>query len=250
MYADRILPWRHLKDSTSFAMPLDPVSLGILLLLTGLVFFLLVWGLPRLIYKTRSSRLLIPVPQDLNDNSNHNHAVLIVQSGGRVDYINATARQWLDVHDGEHPNLEVLARRIRPSDDFLKLCATEGQVRFSVNGRPMEAVSYQVPGLAASLLISMRRPDLATAQVGEVQEISNSAMKILTDLGKSVAASPDLDSTIQAILENLERLVPKDLLEIKIWKNENQTLIPYRMGSRPGSEPKLEKGVSSIRRGI
>ena len=69
-------------------------------------------------------------------------------------------------------------------------------------------------------------------------------MKILTDLGQSVAASPDLSATIQAILENLERLVPADLLEIKIWKNESQTLIPYRIGSGPGSEPELRKRSS------
>ena len=36
-------------------MSLDPVSLGMLLLLTGLVFFLLVWGLPRLFPGLRTS---------------------------------------------------------------------------------------------------------------------------------------------------------------------------------------------------
>ena len=224
-------------------MLLDPVSLGILFLLTGLVFFLLVWGLPRLFNRSRASRTLAAVPQGLNDNSAHSHAVLIVQSGGRVDYINSTARQWLDLNDGEQPNLETLAKRIRPSDDFLKLCSEEGQVRFSVNGRPMEAVSYQVPGLAESLLISMRRPDQVVVQGSEAQEISNSSLKILTDLGKEVAASPDLPTTIQVILENLERLVPSDVLEIKIWKSENQVLMPYRMGLRAGSEHKLEMGI-------
>jgi PAS domain S-box-containing protein len=224
-------------------MALDPVFLGILLLLTGLLFFLLVWGLPRLMNRSRPGHALVPISREYTDNSNQNHAVMIVQAGGRVDYINTTARRWLDLNDSEQPNLEVLARRIRPSDDFLKICTGEGQVRFSVNGRPMEAVSYQVPGLAESLLISMRRPDLATVQVGESEEISGSALKILTDLGTSVAASPNLDTTIRAILENLERLVPSDLLEIKIWKNENQTLIPYRMGSKPGAVQQLEKGV-------
>jgi hypothetical protein len=148
-------------------MSLDPVTLGILLLLTGLVFFLLVWGLPRLVSRSHPSHTFVPVYPNLIDISHHDHAVLIVQSGGRVDYANDTARQWLDLHDGEQPNLEVLARRIRPSEDFLKLCVGEGQVRFSVNGRPMEAVSYQIPGPAASLLISMRRPDITTAQAGD-----------------------------------------------------------------------------------
>ena len=88
---------------------------------------------------------------------------MIVQSGGRVNYINAMARQWLDLHEGEQPNLEVLARRIRPAEDFLKLCTAEGQMRFSVNGRPMEVVSYQVPGPIPALLVSLRRPDIASS---------------------------------------------------------------------------------------
>ncbi len=224
-------------------MPLDPVSLGIPLLLTGLIFIVLVMVLPRLISKTHPRRALAPVSMDPTEPSNHDHGVVIVQSGGRVDYINATARAWLDLKEGEQPNLEVLSRRIRPSDDFLKLCAGEGQVRFSVNGRPTDAVSYRVPGLSASLLISMRRPEGVLADGGATADLSNSALKILTDLGRSVAASPDLPSTIQAILENLERLIPADLLEIKIWKNETQTLVPYRIGSTGGSEQKLEMGL-------
>ena len=225
-------------------MPLDPVSLGILLLLTGLVFFLLVWGLPRLFPRLRTSRTPVTASQTLTDVSQHNHAVLVVQSGGRVDYINATARQWLDLHEGELPNLEVLARRIRPSDDFLKLCTAEGQVRFSVNGRPMEAVSYQVPGPSPALLISMRRPDIASAQAGEPKELSESALKILTDLSQSVAASLGLSAVIQVLLENVERLVPADVLEIKLWNAEGQTLVPYRIGSGPGSDQRLETGLS------
>ncbi len=231
-------------------MILDPVSLGILFLLTGAVFFALVLGLPWLLKKRRGDQTLIPIPQVESDISVHDHAVLIVQSGGRINYINSTGRRWLELHDSEQPNLETLAKRIRPSEDFLKLCTEEGQVRFSVNGRPMEAVSYHVPGLAESLLISMRRPDLASAEVWQSQEISNSALKILTDLGRAVAASPDLSTTIQVILDNLERLIPSDVLEIKLWKNENRVLIPYRMGLRAGSEHKLEKGMPQASTGF
>ena len=91
-------------------MSLNPVSLGMLLLLTGLVFFLLVWGLPRLFPKLHNSSILVIPPQNLADDSQHNHAVMVVQSGGRVNYVNAMARQWLGLHEGEQPNLEVLAR--------------------------------------------------------------------------------------------------------------------------------------------
>jgi PAS domain S-box-containing protein len=223
-------------------MTLDPVSLGMLLLLTGLVFFLLVWGLPRLFPRLRNSSIPVTPSQTFTNDSQHNHAVMLVQSGGRVNYVNAMARQWLDIHEGEQPNLEVLARRIRPMDDFLKLCTTEGQMRFSVNGRPLEAVSYHVPGAIPSLLVSLRRPDLASTQTGEFKQLSESTLKILTDLSQSVAASPGLSATIQALLENMERLLPADVLEIKLWNDGEETLIPYRLGSDPGQ--RLEKGLA------
>jgi PAS domain S-box-containing protein len=219
-------------------MTFTPVSLGLLLFLTGLIFLLLVWGLPRLFPRMRTNLVATNPLQDLRDTYQHNHAVLVVQSGGRVDYINSTAREWLDLHEGEQPSLEILARRIRPAEEFLKLCASEGQMRFSVNGRPMEAVSYQMPGAVPALLVSLRRPDLAIDEVGAVKELSESTLKILTGLSQSVAASLGLPATIQALLENMERLVPADVLEIKLWKADGQKLIPYRIGS----EQKLEEG--------
>ncbi len=223
-------------------MSLDPVSLGMLLLLTGLVFFLLVWGLPRLFPRIRKSSIPMTTLQNPADDSQYTHAVMIVQSGGRVNYVNAMARQWLGIHEGEQPNLEILARRIRPTDDFLKICTSEGQTRFSVNGRPLEAISYQVPGPTPSLLVSLHRPDLASTQAGEFKKLSESTLKILTDLSQSVAASPGLSGTILALLENVERLLPADVLEIKLWTAQDKMLVPYRIGSAPASEQRLEKG--------
>ena len=158
-------------------MSFDPVSLGMLLLLIGLVFFLLVWSLPRLFRGLRSNPAPAVPLQTPTDAFEHDHAVMLVQSGGRVDYLNATARKWLDLLAEEDPNLEVIARRILPAEEFLKLCAAEGQMRLSVNGRPMEVVSYQVPGPTPAWLVSMRRPDIASSESGQSNELSGSALK-------------------------------------------------------------------------
>ena len=225
-------------------MSFDPVSLGMLLLLTGLVFFLLVWGLPRLFPRLRTSATPAAPVQERNDSFQHDHAVMLIQSGGRVGYLNATARQWLALREGESPNLEVVARRIRPSEDFLKLCSTEGQMRFSVNGRPLDVASYQVPGVTPAWLVSLRRPEMAATGTGQSNELSGSAFKILTDLSQSVAASLGLPATIQALLQNMRRLVPADLLEIKLWNSETQALVPYRLGFGAGTEEHLEPGAA------
>ncbi len=229
-------------NNAILTMSLSPVSLGMLLLLAGLICFLLVWGLPRLFPRLHNHSLPVILPQKMTDSSQQHHAVMVIQSGGRVNYVNAIARQWFEIHEGEQLNLEVLAKRIRPTDDFLKLCTGEGQMRFTVRGRPVEAASYQIPGPIPSLLVSFRMPDRISTRPGVSTEAPELALKILTNLSQSLATSPGVAATIQTLLENTERLVPVDFLELKLWNADERTLVPYRLEPRTGSEKRLEKG--------
>ena len=43
-----------------------------------------------------------------------------------------------------------------------------------------------------------------------------------------IAASLDLDTTVRAILDHVGRLVPSDVLELKLWSEERNTLLPFR----------------------
>jgi hypothetical protein len=59
----------------------------------------------------------------LSPTSSHtNEAVLIVQSGGRIEYINELAREWFGFRADELPDLERLFRRVRPLEEFIELC--------------------------------------------------------------------------------------------------------------------------------
>src|SRR5690242_13892797 len=57
------------------------------------------------------------------ESSNLNEAILIVQFGGRVEYVNELAREWFGLREGEVADLERLIRRARPAEDLLNLCA-------------------------------------------------------------------------------------------------------------------------------
>jgi PAS domain S-box-containing protein len=224
-------------------MSLDRFSLGVILLLTALGFLLLVWGLPRLISRMRLGRRPAVAPLAPVQETSEGHAVMLVQPGGRVGSINAAARQWFSLKEGEHPNLELLIRQVRPGDGFLKLCSTEGEGRFSVNGRPMEAISYLIPDQPGALLVSFRRPSLSAVTPDGQTEVSNTAVKILADLSQSVADSVGVADTVRALLENVERLVPADALEIKIWDAQERQLTGYRLGVRAGPGRQLDKGL-------
>lgn len=220
--------------------------LGIGLLLTGLVFVLLVGALlrflPRLCHPQASTARL-PAVIDL---PRHNHAILVVRSGGRVEYVNPTAREWFELRQGEEPNLEALARRVQPGEDLLKLCAAEGRARFSFNGRPLEGVSYQIPGPPPAMLVSFHRPNLPSSLAAEGEDTYGPMLGILAEFSQAIAANSGLPATLKAILENVERLIPADLLEIKVWNAEEGRLLPYHLRPGPGGERHLETGLSLL----
>src|SRR5215208_1169481 len=161
------------------------------------------------------------------DSSNLNEAILIVQYGGRVDYINDLAREWFGLREAEPADLERLVRRARPAEDILNLCTQQGQKRLSVGGRLVDATSYQVPGPYPVMLITMRSVELSSS-LSETGGDS-SILQIISDFGKNVSASLGLEETVYAILLNFSRLVPADILEVKVWEEASQSLVPYTL---------------------
>jgi len=108
------------------------LALVIFAVVLGLTVLIVIWlrQLPRNASNppARAATLVSPEPSALNE------AVLIVQVGGRVEYVNDLTREWFGLREGEEPDLERLIRRARPAEDFLNLCARQGQKRLSVGG--------------------------------------------------------------------------------------------------------------------
>jgi GAF domain-containing protein len=214
---------------------LSGMGLGIGLLLVGLALILLVATLLRFLPNTQpssTSEIASPEPYFAATSERNREAILVIRTGGRVEYINNAARQMFGLHETEEPDLERLARQVRPSVDFFDLCTSEGKRSLSVNGRIAEAVSYAVPGPYPVMLITLRRPEISAALSTEAQEnIPTAALKIITDFGQAIAASRSLNATLRTVLENVSRLIPVDILEIKVWDKERQELTVYRLGA-------------------
>ncbi|MGZ9164800.1 MAG: GAF domain-containing protein, partial [Anaerolineales bacterium] len=167
------------------------------------------------------------------DPSHSNEAVLIVQAGGRVEHVNGLAREWFGLRADETADLERLIRRARPAEDLFNLCARQGQKRLSVGGRLVEATSHQVPGPYPLMLVTLRSVELSKTfnEVGT----DSSILQIVSDFGRSVSASLNLEETLYAILLNVSHLVPADVLEIKLWDASQQVLTPYTLESSGSS---------------
>ncbi|HEY3474930.1 MAG TPA: GAF domain-containing protein, partial [Anaerolineales bacterium] len=207
------------------------LALVISAVVLGLLVLTVIWlrRLPHNASIATEPAVTIPSP----DLTPLNEAVLIVQIGGRIEYINDLAHEWFGLRDGEHPDLERLIRRARPAEEFLNLCARQGHKRLSVGGRLVDATSYQVPGPYPLMLVSMRSAELSTS-LNEVSP-NSSILRIVSDFGKNVSASLDLEDTLYAILLNVSHLIPADVLEVKVWDEASQSLIPYTLESSGAS---------------
>ncbi len=211
------------------------VGLGLIILaLALLVPVLFIVGL------RRSSGNLLPVlrtdssfPSPDSDSSNTNEAILLIRSGGRVEYLNDRAREWFGLRPEEPLDLEQLIHRTRPAEEFLELCARQGYKRLSVGGRLAEVTSYHVPGPYLMMLLAMRNVELSKG-ITEAGADS-SILQLVTDFGRNVTASLDLEETLRAILLNVSRLVPADLLEVKTWDASHQTLTTFTLAPSGGS---------------
>jgi GAF domain-containing protein len=189
---------------------------GLSLILVGVVITMLVWVFLRILPRRAEVVEDVPSPRAFIQ-SKSTDGVIVVESGGKVEYLNDLARSWFGLGATDYPDLERLARRVRPSEDFLELCVGEAQKRFSVGGRLMDAVSYQVPGLNPAILISLRSMELDTAlNDGAQGQSANSILEIVTGFNQAVSSSLDLETTLLAIFQNVSRLVANDMMEIKL----------------------------------
>ncbi len=203
------------------------VGLGIWLIIAGLALVLLVWLVLWLLPGEKTAKVS-EAPSYLPDTANSIDAVLIVEPGGRVNYMNSLARHWFDMAENDEPDIERLTRRVRPADQFLDVCVMPGQKRVTIGGRLMEVTSYEVPGTSPLILVTLRAMDLGSALIGGTSDSSTSILKVVKDFSQAVSLSLSLMHTLQAVLENISRLTSSDILELKLWDTQSDSLIPYR----------------------
>ena len=183
------------------------LNLGIGLIIAGLVFVILVWGVLSLLPRVQAPGQKPPSVAPADDGQSGD-AVVVIQPGGRVDYLNAQARDWFGLRENDPADLERLLRRVRPADDFLDVCAVPGNKRLSINGRSAHVTSYRVPGVYPQMLISLRGAELMPALGAQSDEMASSLLKTVTDFSEAVASSLDFELVVRSVLDNVLRLVP------------------------------------------
>ena len=209
-------------------------GIGLLLILLALAFLvpvLAIVAFRRSSGKTRSARRAT-ISQLPPDTTNSNEGILLVQSGGRVEYINDLAREWFGLRPDEQPDLERLIRRARPAEEFLNLCATPGHKRLSIDNKLVEATSYRVPAPNAQILVAIKTVEFSKNITESGDGLS--ILRLVSDFGREVSASLDLTEVIHTVLLNVSQLVSSDMLEIKTWDASSKKLLPFTLDASGG----------------
>src|SRR5262245_7343456 len=191
-------------------------GLGVSLFITGLVIVALAWLTLRLLPRSQAAGQSAVSPSTFPNNAKSNDAVVILQPGGRVDYMSPRAKDFFGLRENEPYDLERLARYVRPADDFLEVCSTPNSNRVSINGKLVELASFEVPVSYPMRLISLlgKESTSVAEQSNGNGTSSNEILELATAFSQSIAASLDLTTTVRSILSNVSKLVPSDVLEL------------------------------------
>jgi len=202
---------------------------GLLLILLALAFLLPVLAIVALRryssgkFPVQHQPLLHPYP----DTTNIKEGILLVQSGGRVEYLNDLAREWFGLRSEERPDLEILIRRARPAEDLLNLCAMPGQKRLSIDNKLMEVTSYRIPASYPQMLVAIKIVEFSK-NIDDTHD-GISILRLISEFGRDVSASLDLNEVIHAVLYNISQLISSDILEIKTRNSSSDGLVPFTL---------------------
>ncbi len=175
------------------------------------------------------------------EHSDTQNGLFVVQQGGKIVYANRVLREWLNLTDADMPNLEHLARRTRPSETFLELCASPGHQRFSLQGMMVDGISYYIPYKSGTAsLVTLQRPDFSSL-TSEDSNLSGKALDVLSELSVAMTSSDGLEATVLSVLESVERLIPSDFSQITIYDPSSDRLVPHRLTGMPSPDRELEK---------
>jgi PAS domain S-box-containing protein len=201
--------------------------LPLLLFLAGVIILigLLLWSRQRSSLLRQPEAVAAPADAPLPAQVASSEAVLLASAHGRLLFANAAARQLLRL-DGE-ADLEWLASRARPSEQFLDLFIEPGRAAFQYEDRWLEGVSHQIPSAGELRMVVMLRA--LAPQTGDAPAALLSladAMSIIDEIGDTVIASLGVEQVVQALLTIVRRGVPADAGEINLWDEAARTLSP------------------------
>jgi len=216
----------------------DIYDLGLLILVIGAAFILVTYLALRRVPRIRNRSVRVPGKRDtaLGDSM---AAALVVQEGGRLVEINDFARQMFHIPGGQIPDLEQLARQVKPTELFLELCGQEGQAQFIFGDQVLEGNSFSLLQMPRPCVVVSLKTLEPSAAPGVTERKGGLSTPVASLFPQEFSTDLDLQSVLQQILVNLKLIIPADFMEVTLWDAERSELLPYYLadGADASSKP-------------
>ena len=156
--------------------------------------------------------------------------------------MNQAGIELFGIRTDEPYSFETLAQKSRPVDALFDICSAPSEGQININGSAVEVSSYAIDN---GMLISFRQ---SNSEKNLKPLLTNSlSLDVITRFTQLTAAHSDMEAALEIILKEISGLVPNDFIEIAIWDDDLEVLIPYRYGPFP--KDKMVKGEERYRIG-
>ena len=135
----------------------DSLTLAVILVALGVGLWLAVRWLLRHAPVHAAAPVLAAGMLEISQGERDPEAILVIQQGGKVAAASRGARQTFQIAENEAPDLEQLAKKLRPSEQFLNLCAVEGQAQLFLAGRVVEGSSFRLSAPGGPVMVVQLR---------------------------------------------------------------------------------------------
>ncbi len=198
--------------------------LGIFFLIIGVVLWLSV-RLSLKEFSTGGGNKRSPERSGMEDsNDKITEAVVFVKTGGQLKSINQKARELFAIQESQPITLQSIAQRVSPSSAFYTLCSESGEFEVEIEQNRYYCTSFSS---SDGYLLIFKPYENVNSSPLPPQDINiiNQKAELLVALSTSI----DLESLITTFLIKLLSIVPADMIEINVWDDDADFLLPFRI---------------------
>lgn len=216
-------------------------SLGILLVVVGLIFLGGAWLVLKRISERKSQAPAI-LPRLSSDSSiASTDAILVVKLGGKITYLNDQARRMFNLKKHQQPDFEHLNRQIRPGEALLNLCAAEGSQQFSINGKRASGVSFSFyQESTAYLLVTIKYLAGEQNDAFEKQVADSRTIGFPGGFEELALTNLSVETAILSILKKVDEIIPSDFLGVSLWDETGDVLTLFSLQKNGMGGQRLE----------
>lgn len=153
---------------------------------------------------------------------NDSDAVLVISEVGQVLHANPLALAWLGL-EPDGIDLETVAERIEPADNFFALLTGQTSSTFRIGNRYVNASVFYIPDESrVRAVVTLREAGQTLMRTSSINV--SQAIELINKINATVTAGMSVESVLQVLLDLITHTVNCDAGEICLWEPQQKFL--------------------------